>query len=516
MANDEKNIIRSLLSPKIKLDVLSDADIYKGSSEQTNDEVKNNQQDMAALGVYYPIVTVNGYRGSLAELIRCELNYENFLPTILVEIQPANTAKFKTFDIPKDGDLISVFIRAKNNAFKPIRNDFIVNNVISSGGAEEGVGGSYLLMGELFVPHIKDEIIKAFKGTTFEVLQLISKELGLGFATNESGTDDSQSWICTGDSYLNFIKHICAHSWKDEKSFYHCFIDAYYHLNFINVNSQVDGDGKVEAAIVGQIQTVVSSGEDFAADVEVAAQRTFPKMLSNLENFQGTNMYVTQFCPINMSSAVVAEWGYKSFAQFFDQATEKMWDIFVDPITSEGSEDKKIILKGRVKRFDGTIENFWKTQNKKYWLGIQYKDVHDKYLYSELWNARNNAELDKLYLETTIFSWNPNIYRGEKIPLIMGLQVDQITAAGSARGPEEDRTEDPMELGLVTNNFYSGYYMVNGFTITYTILNDPGPSKVTNPDAQEAANTPTIKQKFVLARREWPIPLGPVGQQTTN
>jgi hypothetical protein len=514
MANEEKCIIRSLISPKIKLDILSDQDYAKGSSTQGNPDVKSYQNDTAELGVKYPLLTVNGYKPGVPELIRCDINYEEFLPRINVEIQPANSARFKSFDIPKDGDLVSVFIRAKNNAFKPIRNDFVITSVISVGGMNEGVGGTFIINGVLSVPRINDETIKSFTGTSFEVLQLICKELGLGFATNETETADSQNWICTGDSYLNFIDYICSHAWKNEKSFYMCYIDAYYHLNFINVNNQLDGDGKVEAAIVDQASFSASGGGDFAANTEESAQRVFPKMLSDMESFSGTNMYVSEFAPINNSSRIAAEYGYKSFAQFFDQATEKMWDIFVDPITSEGAETTKVILKGRVKRADGTSEDFWKTQNKKFWLGIQYKDVHDKYLYSKLWNERNNAELEKMFLETTIVSWNPNIYRGEKIPLIMHSLSDGSNVAGNARGPEEEKR--PNEGGAVTNNFYSGYYMVMGFSIRYSLLNDPGPSQSINPKAQEIANTPTISQVFQLTRREWPIPLGPAGQSTVG
>jgi hypothetical protein len=512
MANEEKSIIRSIISPKIKLDVLSDQDYAKGTSTQSNGEIANYQNDTGDAGVQYPMVVVNGYKPGVPELVMCTIRYEGFLPTISLEIAPSTSGKFKSFDIPKDGDLVSIFIRAKNNAFKPIRNDFIITNVTSLGGSNEGMGGSFIIAGELFIPHFKDEVIKSFTGTTFEVLQLICKELGLGFATNESETKDSQSWICTGDSYQNFIEYISAHAWKDDKSFYACYIDAYYHLNFINVNNQVSGDGKIEAAIVDQGSIANMYATDYTNSSEESSQRTFPKMLSDMESFSGSNMYITEFAPINNSSRIASEWGYKSFAQFFDQASEKMWDIFIDPITSEGAEDKKVILKGRPKRADGTIEDFWKTQNKKFWLGIQYKDVHDKYLYSELWNKRNNAELEKMFLETTIFSWNPNIYRGEKIPLLMHSSTDQIGATANARGPEEDKL--PNSGGPVTNNFYSGYYMVNGFTIRYNLFNDAGPVKTVDPSKQTNADTPTIRQVFVLTRREWPIPLGQAGQST--
>lgn len=511
MANEEKCIIRSIITPTIRLDRISDEDFATGTSPQGQPGPKTSQSHTAALGVAYPIVVIGSYRPGPEELVMCNLSYEDFMPRIYLEIAP-QFGRSKSVSLPKDGDLVSIFIRGKNNAFKPIRNDFIITSVYSTAGTNEGMGGTMHISGELFIPRIKDERVKAIKGTSILTLQEICRELGLGFATNESETSDEQTWICTGDSYENFIQHITTHSWKNDRSFYTCYIDAYYHLNFINVNNQVEGDGKLETAIIdqGSIGDVFSS--DFVAQTESATQQTFPKMLSDIEAFSGSNMYVFQFAPMNNSSQISAKWGYKSFAQFFDQASEKMWEIFVDPITSEGAEDNKVLLKGRPLQKDsaGQQETYWKTQNKRYWLGIQYKDVHDKYLYAELWNNRNNAELQKLYIEASIFQWNPNIYRGEKIPLLMHISADLINRQENVRGPEESR--DQNTPGAVTNNFYSGYYMVHSFQINYSLFNNPGPVVSVMPSAADTANSPTIKQIFTLTRREWPVPQGQAGQ----
>jgi hypothetical protein len=512
MPNEEKSIIRSIASPSIPLDVMQMQDLYTGSSEaNTEGKQQNPQMHLGEMGTKYPFLMIGGtYTPSHAEIVKFHIDCTGFIPRVYVKIAPPYSASFKTANIPKDGDLVSVFIRAKNDAFKPIRNDYIVTYVQSSPGVSEGRGGEIEIFGSLFIPRGLDERIKSFKGTSFKVLQDVAKELGLGFATNEVSTDDEQNWICAGGNYLDFMQHIARHSYKDDKSFYKCFIDVYYHLNFININNQVDGDGILEAAILDQTMQVDYRTDDKEAGIEADGQKEFVKALSDIETFKGSNAFIQTMRPISESSAISRKYGYKSHVQFFDQASEQMWDLFVDPITSTGAEQNKIINKGRPKgkNPDGTTEDYWLTQNKKYWMGIQYKDVHDKYIFAELWNERNLAELEKLYLEVQIERWNPNIYKCEKIPIIVYIHSDVVNKNYSMRGLEQDVPAN--EAPAITNNFYSGWYMVDGFRIEYSILNTPNVGS-----RPGAAAGPEFTQMYKLVRREWPIPQGPINDPAT-
>jgi hypothetical protein len=87
----------------------------------------------------------------------------------------------------------------------------------------------------------------------------------------------------------------------------------------------------------------------YSNDVDNAktAQETIGKFVSNMESFKGTNMFISQYQTRNESSRINEVHGYKYNVQFFDQKSLKYWNLFVDPITSEGAEEKKMILKGR-------------------------------------------------------------------------------------------------------------------------------------------------------------------------
>ena len=517
MAQDEKTIIRSLLDPSIPIDRLEVEDVFTGTSDKLDSNKKNTlkgEQVQNLLGVDYPFVTVNNYVFDNSEIELFKLDATGFVPRINFVFKLKKTDAFKSQAYPKDGDILSIFIRAKNNAFKPIRNDYLITDINSGPGGVENMGGITTISGELFIPHIKDEIIKSYKGNSFDVLKQIAAELKLGFATNETSTVDSQSWLCAGSTWEEYIQNIVKASWKDDNSFYKCFIDVYYHLNFINVNNQLEGDGQLAAGILDNTIMKDYYSNDAADKTSERSQTTTGKFLSTIDSFKGTNMFIRNYKTLNESSQIHADYGYKYYVQFFDLKSLKYWNLFVDPKTSDGAENKKIILKGRTfpKKTDQTnangtspsAEEYWKTQNKYVWKGVQSRNVHDKYTFAIAHNERNLLELNKLFLEVNVERWNPNIYMGEKVPLILIAQADRLKAQMDATG--EDKTATDVSPGgvAVLDQFYSGYYMTNGMRIEY--VTDGAQLQV---NADEDPNPgPQFYQTFIMTRREWPTPIG--------
>lgn len=504
MPQEEVSIIRTDpdIKPTIQLDDIIVDDLFEGSAPEIGGTLgggKSGRQYHKDLGTGYPFVTINNYVFRVDEIFEFRLDATDFIPSIYLKVALTNSGIFKSQSFPKDGDILSIFIRAKNDAFKPIRNDYVLTRVNAGKGLAEGLGSVIEFYGELFIPRFKDEVIKSYSGTSIEVLKKVCRDLGLGFATNETSTNDSMNWICPGDSLENFIQQVTERSWKNDKSFFKVFIDVYYHLNFINVNNQLAGSGTLEAALVDtSILKDFNSDDDF----EKGSQTQTKKLLSDMDSLSGTNMFIRQYEVKNNSSGISAQYGYKSFAQFFDQKSLKNWDIFVDPLVSTGAAEDKILLKGRSypKAADGkSLETYWKTQNKRYWLGVQMKDVHDKYVYAELWNKRNNEELRKMYVEADVERWNPNIYRGEKIPLILITQSDTMKRKADAT-PDESRIPGG-EYPAVADQLYSGWYMVDGLEIVYEIGVEPN----NNREDEDSAKT-NLYEVFRLTRREWPVP----------
>jgi len=507
----EHTIIRSLLNPKLEIDSLQLDDLYTGTSEKLPPGQKNEysyNQIQNDLGSEYPFIAINGYIFQVNEIKFFEINSTRFLPTVTFVFHSNRKDIFKTHKFPKDGDILSVFIRARNNAFKPIRNDYVIKSVSLSKENEPLYTGTCIIDAELFIPHLKDQIIKSYRGTSFNTLLQIAKDLKIGFATNETHTDDDQAWICPNNTWEEFINQISSASFKNLDSFYRCFIDVYYHLNFINVNNQIEGDNVIAAGIIDA--TIIQ--DKYATDKGVveSSQTESSKFLSNLPATRATNAHIRGFEIINNSTRINQTFGYKYNIQFFDLKSLELWNIYIDPKTSEG---ENVVLKGRLFPKEDAIDNkglteskykYWKSQNRSVWKGIQSKNVHDKFLYAIAHNERNLLELQKMYLKVDVNRWNPNIYVGEKVPIIIISETDGVKAGLYTQADDRELNEDAPGSIPIINQYYSGFYMVNGMSITWNSKSTQY-LKAEGQDPQIGA--PSFFQTFILTRREWPTPI---------
>lgn len=477
---EDKSIVRVLLNPNVKLDELALEDLEEGTSQQSgNRPIKLQKQ----LGDRWPFIKINSYRFSNDEIENVTIDCTDFLPIINIRLSLSKSI-FISKDFPKDGDMINIFIRSRNDILKPIRNDYLITNVSTNMSYNnQGEGMKINVSGVLFIPGLLDETTFSKDGTSFEILNEIAQTLGLGFATNESSTDDRQVWICARDTSANFIQEVTGSSWKNTNSFFNSFIDIYYNLNFINVNNQLGESGEIYEALVDNLMAHDLTKEETPLPID-----TMPKVLSNMRELKDTNMYIQRYKLVNNSSEISNMYGYKMHAEFFEQNSLQHWDIFSEPIISEGAEKNKILLKGRVG------ENYYKNTIKKRWLGVQYSldehNTHDKYLFSNVHNLINLKELDKLELYIDIPRTNFNIYKGERIPCA-------IFSIGDPQKSEilKENVEDPVIVGKpIVDKFFSGFFYVKGMIFKYESYN-----------ALENS-TLSFTETLILSRREWPTP----------
>lgn len=506
----ESSIIRSLLDPVIQLDELALYDLDTGTSTasestKTKGQIKDTQTSKD-LGTNYPFIEINNYVFNINEIESFEIDYSGFLPIINLSVGVVGKV-FGSEAMPKDGDRMAVFIRAKDDTFKPIRNDYRITSVRASGANHEGMNAMYYLTGELFIPHLYDEVVKSYKGTSYEVLMQVAKDLGLGFSSNDTETQDSQVWINPRGDYYNFIRDVAEHSWKDQESFFNVFIDIYYHLNFVNVNNQFSEDTAVDLQLLINLKMTDSVGGQTNADRLKDGRGTVPKVLTNYVELKGSPAYIHHFNIENASNFISDKYGYKTYSQFFDQASEEYWSIWVEPLNTKGAGENKIILKGRTTKPGSKKETFWKTQNRHKWEGILYAapegNSHDRYNYAKIWNERNLSELNKMKLRVELDRGNFNIYRGERLPILL-LSTSDLQYQNIAAPPEQGQNT-PAHPQPILDKFNSGYYMVDGMLFTYS------PQGKTNsgdfPEPVTGRMPPGFTHTVILTRREWPTPI---------
>lgn len=489
MAQPEKAIIRSIMDPTIQLDSIdildSDTGTYTGS-----DPKEQTEKITGDLSVRYPYVTINGYVFQAEEILDMSIDSTGFIPIISLEVFIAGTGVFVGQAMPKDGDIISIFVRSRNDVFKPLRNDYVITNVGTSGGDINGREMSISFTGTLFIPGLYDEDIRSFEGTSYDALYKIASDLKLGFATNENSTADEQIWICPNENYEEWIKHIHGSMWKDDRSYYMIFIDIYYNLNLINVNNQFSDGFEIDTAVLDLLMRPSVMNTDGEA---IDFQKNTEKVFSNLEVYKGGASYIKEYQVTNNSSRISKANGYKTIVTIFDMNSQSPWEFSIDPINTEGSGENKIIPKGRSNP-SGTTPNadFWKTQLKRRYLGIQYSkpehNVHDKYLYAKLFNDRNNIELDKIYITIMTEGINFNVYRGERTPCFFMNQGDPQQQQFNR---DDDDVLNPADMDPTVNKFYTGYYMLSGYVLNYNLTSE---------------GVRRFNSEYVLKRREWPVP----------
>jgi hypothetical protein len=90
---------------------------------------------------------------------------------------------------------------------------------------------------------------------------------------------------------------------------------------------------------------------------------------------------------------------------------------------------------------------------------------------------------------------------GEKVPIALITQTDTAKAQLDAQGEDATIVAASPADPVILDQFYSGYYMINGMKITF---NADGSQK----SFSNEERGPTFYQTFIMTRREWPTPLG--------
>jgi len=495
--------IYNIFKPTIILDEIS---IPVSDYASTSKKV----EDIASL--QYPLIKINNYFISEAEIDFMTIDCREFLPTITLQVTFLDN-KFMDLEMPKDGDIISVAIRNKTDALNIIRNDYVITGLTPSRrkSMANTVPVTITFFGELFVPGLKSYIgAESYKGTVMETLKQVAQELQLGFNTNDENTDDKQIWI-SPDSPEDFIDNITDKAWKDENSFYDSWIDIYYNLNFVNIQKQLlsaEDDVDTAASLYN-----VDTDWTFGPDTDQDKSALVPKVFSNYMGYRTTSFFINEWKPINKSSSITFTYGASIHASFFehvnalyeDPNSQKYWNLQISPDYDPDKLSNHILLRGRSK-YDASINqgelaranyNYVDLYGRAPWMGIQYTitnsdddnskwtgNHHKNYLRSQVHQAINLAELEKLNLEISVQGTNTNIIKADKIPVVI-IGTDPI----------ENRMVDiNAETRDKKNEFYSGWYLVKGFTLSWSKrAND---SIISN-----------FSQTFILTRREWPTPI---------
>lgn len=517
------DIVRLVEDPAIEKAIKLD-EISISLDEESKVTTTNPSPKADTAGVTYPLIRINDYVFGASNVKSMVLSCTGFLPTISVKLEIVESA-FENKSAPKDGDILSLFMRTSTDALEEVRCDFIImaSDPRKKSAYEWAPGSVTTVNGILFIPGFNATRTNTFAyiGTSKEVLKEIAKQFHIGFAFNdEDNTEDCMNWISCNQTMDSFIKDMLAHSWKNNTSFYESWIDPYYNLVHVNVNKYML-DSKNEKEFDLTFYTNILSNMA-TADNDPDADSAIPmiKIFTNNPNFRKTTFFIKSWKPTNNSTVVSFNTGYNidvySFIHNQNILNDSQEDAFsiLNCVPSYDKEKAKthILLRGRAKYDENYSDNtdqekvnydYVNTYVKKSWYGVTYMvdtdeqsyesndswsgNVHQNYAVAPYHNSININELNKLYITIECEGLNLQVQRGEYVPVLIMFEDESEYMMNNAT---EDRVNG---TDTEANRMYSGYYYVSDVVYKYNY----------NTDGKSFSDFSTI---FTLKKREWPAP----------
>jgi hypothetical protein len=495
LSNNIIAVVEPTIRPtEIKIDALG---------EEKPDEAEYKQTSV--IGTIQPMILINGYQFVRSDIEFFELNLTQVLPTCKLSLKDS-AGKFAVGSYPRDGDFFTVLINSKNQeTFKSIHMDFDIS--YCSAPKEGNVdAATFSISGYCKIPKIYAEDCVNFKNNgSLEHMEEVARDLKLGLATNIDTTDDSQSRIMAFTPYLDFIKSIVNESYIGEESFQKWWVDSYYYMNYVDVNALFNSPNpKIEefAESLASAAESMTPTSDSAKNAKTGNDIEVPLLLTNHVMFMGNSAFIEASKIINSSNTVSTRAGYAREVTIYDNnGDDKKQEFRIEPLGGKDLKELEEPLRGN--RNDTRHLD----QIKYKYIGRQESgedglgNVHPNAAFSKLHNTQNAMETQKMKLEVTLNSFNPSLYKYQKIPVLMYIVNDQaieqnerIKGDKMELGMDKDEPfglgefSDDIEAGRSPNyaldTFLSGYYLIESIIYRHT-------------DGE-------TKQIVTLLRREWP------------
>lgn len=494
---DINNHILAVVEPAILPTELKMANLAedKGGDKQT----KN-------IGVFKPFVLINQYQFGPEDIESFRLDMSGIVPKCNIVVSDHKNA-FTVESYPRDGDFFTILLNSKHQeTFKSVHMDFDIVE-IQTDPATEGATTTITMSGVCKIPNLYAEECRHFESaSSLDHIEMVARELELGLATNIESTDDTQARIQAFVTQADFIKQIVDESYISDDSFQKHYIDQFYYLNYIDVNKVFNSKNPK----IDEVMTVLTSFADtLADDANADVSETdpdnleVPLVLSNHIDLKGLSCYVESYEIINNSSKISLTAGYSRDIQIYDnnaESEERLQEFRIEPLVTEELGDIEEPLRGNRK------DSRYETQVKHKYIGRQNAgedglgNQHANLAYSKLHNKQNLLECDKMKLKIQLNSFNPAIYKYQKIPVLMyhydGVKIEaqfignqKRDDAGFSDRPfgaakSEEGQESPSQM---MDQFLSGYYVIENIDYLYDSFSGTG-----------------MRQEVTLIRREWP------------
>lgn len=373
------------------------------------------------------------YTFTYKDILKLNLSYNKRLPEINVVIEDSDAQFTSTlFELTSDDTLV-LYLKSTDDTYKNIYQTYNITNV-----KWDSINGTYVFNGILNLPDLFTSKIQGYENkTSYGVFYDIASELGLGFNSNISATDDRMNWVCGGDTLYNFLNYVCEYAYQNDETFFDWFIDFYNNINFIEVNNQFGTYTQQDTFI----KKLFKHEYDGNTDVKVDGKN----VLTNLDMFKGTGSYISNLNINNNITERLILNGDTHTLGFYDLDLKEFVTFDVN-LSNNQDENSKVIKNKEYKR----VYNY----------GYQddINNVHNNYTYASINNTLNLKNL--LSVKQTIYLDGSNYmyYKYQNIPI--GIYTNNSINKDGILLKNGDAVENNDNVGALLIESLSGYMVI--------------------------------------------------------
>lgn len=475
------------LDPKIKPPIL---DVYDFETPGSDNEIRspNNSGYARQLGKKAPMITIGNTRIPSQQILSMTLFSDSLIPTIHVSILDSS-GSLTSVGYPKSNPLITAYVATGNTNLKSFCQTFLITNVHSI--PLDGFSIRYDFFGELYIPKLNGNFIKSYsKMTSSSTLKKVAEELELGFATNEDSTNDTMTWINPNLNYKSFIYEVTDHAYKNETSFFDCFIDRYYIMNFINVEKQFKqfiDDSEITEGYPADSPDYNDTTYTMDGG-SIADNMLIPLILTNAEVGSPQNeLKILEYSLLGENGNILKLEGFRKHILMYKHGSDSpIKDWFSEPLSQPSTN-------GLTEYQTPELTDYLENPIVK-WMGTDYSNSHDNYKFAKLLNTHNRIDSEKTMLKVKLVGFNQAVLRGSRVKVNIyssrtKKMFDDMLADDKSllNGQETNSSVNSNTTDLILDDKLSDTYYVKEIVYKYNPLH-PGTAFTTD---------------MILCRRNW-------------
>jgi len=376
-----------------------------------------------------PFMNYHGSQINDKDIQLLTLEHDGMIPKVNILFRDTNGMMSK--EPPRDDTTFEIFLQSRSVNLKSIHLKFKIEDF------KKLESNQYSLAGTLDISGLYRNKFTVKRGTSFEVLREICKDLGLGFNSNIDNTKDNMPWRNIGDKQYKFVEEIIKHSYISEESFMAGYIDYYYCFNYVDIEKEMKRDISKDVGIdTGGVDQPGEKDSDKIGKLKLSTEK----------GLQSSNNYFIKVGERNESTKISMEQGYRTRTKFYDKV-KKMFLVFdVDSTTTDGAKSHILKAKGNDK------ESFDNNYVTKYQGKIDTDNTHINYNYAVTQNRINLDNMMKNQMDISLPNANFNLYRFQKI------QAFVVKAAATVGAPEvvQWRYSGEWMIASIKYNFKNG------------------------------------------------------------